>query len=170
METSCAALKVTGSGGGPAWLRRTRQGIEAILRRGLTPEKAALALAVGFACAFFPILGAATPLCIVAGLLLRLNQGLIQLVNGLTFALYAPLVLLFVRLGDLVLGNTRATVDLASMPSLLRGDPAQLARQLGAFALHALIGWALLAPVLGWLVYALALPVTRAMARKAVAP
>jgi uncharacterized protein (DUF2062 family) len=166
METACAPANRSKFGESPAWLKRLRETIVGVIRQGLTPEKASLALAVGFACAFFPILGAATPLCVAAGLVLRLNQGLIQLMNGLTFPFYAPLVLIFVRLGDLVLGSQKGSLDLKSMPLLARTDPAELARQLGRAAGHALIGWALVAPVLACLIYGLCLPATRALARK----
>src|SRR5256885_328582 len=67
--------------------RRIIAPILAQLRQGITPEKIALTLALGAALGIFPILGASTLLCAIAGIWLRLNQPVIQLTNYLVYPL-----------------------------------------------------------------------------------
>ncbi|MGC4071325.1 MAG: DUF2062 domain-containing protein [Nibricoccus sp.] len=55
------------------WQRRVRDPLVAQLTQGITPEKIALTLAVGTACALFPIIGMTTLLCALAAIALRLN-------------------------------------------------------------------------------------------------
>jgi uncharacterized protein (DUF2062 family) len=138
--------------------------------RGLTPEKIALSLAVGSFCAFFPILGAATPLCLIAGIALRLNQPVIQTVNGVTSWAYIPLVLVFIRLGDLILGASHVNLDPKLMAALLAKDPAQFFHRFGPTAGHALLGWAVLSPLWIAAVYCGFLPILRMMARRTPRP
>lgn len=139
--------------------------VAAQLTRGLTPEKIALSLAVGSFCAFFPILGAATPLCLVAGIALRLNQPVIQTVNGATSFAYIPLVLVFIRLGDFLLGTPQVNLDPRLMAALLWNDPAQFLHHFGPAAGHALLGWAVLSPLWITAIYYGSLRILRAIAR-----
>ncbi len=152
-----------------SWLRRwCVDPLAAQLTQGITPEKIALSLAVGSLCAFFPVLGAATPLCVLAGMALRLNQPVVQLVNGATAPLYPFVVLGLVRIGDRLLGPVQASWDRSAMASLLHHDPVQFLHRFLPLAAHALLGWALLAPAWIGLGYFALLPlVRRAAARPA---
>ena len=67
---------------------------------GVSPERIALTLAVGSALALLPILGTTTTLCLIAGIVLGLNQPIIQAVNALCIIVCFPLIPAFVRLGD----------------------------------------------------------------------
>ncbi|MFP5305375.1 MAG: DUF2062 domain-containing protein, partial [Gammaproteobacteria bacterium] len=69
------------------WQRRVVAPIVAQLRQGITPEKIALTLALGAVLGIFPILGSTTLLCAVAGVWLRLNQPVIQIVNYFMYPL-----------------------------------------------------------------------------------
>jgi uncharacterized protein (DUF2062 family) len=144
------------------WLRRwCVDPVAAQLTQGITAEKIALSLAVGSLCAFFPVLGAATPLCVLAAVALRLNQPVIQLVNAVTAPLYPIVVLGLMRLGDGLLGPAARGFDPRAMVLLLPRDPALCLRVFGPLIGHALLGWALLAPA--WIAagYVLLLPLVR---------
>lgn len=109
------------------WLqRRIVDPVAVQLRQGLSRRRIAWSLTVGALCAFFPVLGLATPACLVAGCALRLNHPILQAVNLATAPLYVPMVYAFMRLGDLLLGPARA---------------------LPAMAGHAVLGWFVAAPV-----------------------
>jgi uncharacterized protein (DUF2062 family) len=129
------------------WQRRLLEPIGAQLTQGITVEKIALSVAVGSFCAFFPVLGAATPLCLAVGVALRLNQPVVQVINWVTLPLYLPLVCVLVRLGDLCLGTHRPELNPRIMAELLRHDPGQFFQRSGIIAGHAIVGWALLAPL-----------------------
>ncbi len=155
--------------------------VVAQLTQGITPEKIALTLAVGSACALFPILGTTILLCFVVGVVLRLNQPLIQLVNALFTVPHILIVYGLIRLGDLMFGvpQPRFTVSEFvirrphSIPNLwsilltLWREHGLYFHRFGEIALHALVAWAVVAPVWIFLVYRLTRPaLTRAAARK----
>jgi uncharacterized protein (DUF2062 family) len=137
------------------------------LTQGITPEKIALTLSVGSACALFPILGTTILLCIIVGIVLRLNQPLIQLVNALFAVPHVFVVWGLIRLGDIIFGVTRPRFTVSefvirrphSIPSLwtiiltLWRDHGLYFQRLGEAALHALVAWAIIAPAWIFIIY-----------------
>ena len=150
----------------PGWL----DGLRAGLTQGLAPHDVALAFAAGSVCAFFPVLGAATPLCVLAALALRLNQPLVQAINGLTFPLYPVLVVAFVHLGERLAGAPVRGLDLAAMSQLLRADPAAFLRRFGETLRHAVLGWAVVSAAAAPLIYAAARALLRLSERRSPRP
>jgi len=131
------------------WRRRIVDPLLQQLTQGTSPEKITQSLVIGSLCAFFPILGAATPVCVAAAWIFRLNQPVVQGVNCLTSPLYLPLVYGFMRLGDWIFGRPGVTLPFDRLGELLRTHPGEFFRQFGAVAGHAVIGWAISAPL--WL-------------------
>jgi uncharacterized protein (DUF2062 family) len=136
------------------------------LTQGVTPQKISLSLAVGSALALFPILGTTTTLCIVAGVALGLNQPIIQGVNALCTFVYFPLIYAFVRLGDALAGSAKSDLDIPVMISLFTHHPRDFLHQFGVTALHAILGWSLVAPLWIPLVYFVALGPLQLAARR----
>ena len=141
------AAPPTGAGRRGFWRRWVREPVVSQLTQGVSPEKIALTLAVGSALALFPILGTTTTLCLLAGILLGLNQPIIQAVNALCIFVYFPLILAFVRLGDALCGSAKSTLDVPLMVSTFSHSPRAVLLQFGTIALHAVLGWAVVAPV-----------------------
>jgi len=107
---------------------------------GLTPEKIALLIAVGFVFGTFPVLGAASVLCALAALVLRLNMPGLQIVGqAVTPAQYALLVPL-ARIGARVTGF-RAGI--------------------GGAVVHAVAGWFCVCVPLGMVLYLAAICLMR---------
>jgi uncharacterized protein (DUF2062 family) len=136
------------------------------LTQGVTPRKISLSLAVGSALALFPIIGTTTTLCIVAGIALGLNQPIIQVVNALCTFVYFPLIYAFVRLGDTLAGGARSALDIPLMISMASHHPHEFVRLFGVTALHAMLGWAVVAPFWIPLVYFAALGPLQAAERR----
>ena len=86
------------------WQRQVIDPIALQMTQGITPEKIALTLAVGSALALFPIFGTTTLLCLLAGVLLRLNQPIIQLVNMLCASIHFPVIVCLFRMGHWMYG------------------------------------------------------------------
>ncbi len=82
------------------WQRRIRDPIVVQLTQGITPEKIALTIAVGSACALFPVFGVTSIICFIAALVLRLNQPIIQILNQLLLPVHVATFVLCVRLGE----------------------------------------------------------------------
>jgi uncharacterized protein (DUF2062 family) len=135
------------------WQRRVRDPILRQLTQGVGPERLALTLAVGSALALFPILGTTTLLCFIAGLVLRFNQPIIQVVNYLGTLVYAPAVFLQFQLGAALFGRSPTELSFEQMGQLFRSDLAEFASRFGDAALHTIIAWGLLAPAWIAIVY-----------------
>jgi len=150
------------------WQRQVIDPIAAQLTQGITPEKIALTVSVGSALALFPILGTTTLLCIAAGVLLRLNQPIIQMVNALCTPVHLPVIYLLVRLGGWIFGVTPTRLGLRIMNHMLWDDPREFFEKFGLTALHAIGAWALIAPFWMIVAYMLALPVLREALRRRI--
>jgi uncharacterized protein (DUF2062 family) len=135
------------------WQRWLTDPILHQLTQGVSPEKIALTLAVGSALALFPILGTTTLLCLAAGVILSLNQPILQAINILCGFIWIPLLVAFIRLGDRLTGHPSGAVDLPRMMALARHHPGGFLREFGVTALHAVLGWAATAPLWIPLVY-----------------
>jgi uncharacterized protein (DUF2062 family) len=148
------------------WQRWLADPIVKQLTQGVTPPKIALSLGIGSALALFPILGTTTTLCFVAGVVLGLNQPIMQGLNALCFLFYFPLVVVFVRLGDALARTPPSSLDIPLMISLFAHHPGEFFREFGVTALHAALGWAAVAPF--WIagIYFISLPPLRAAARR----
>ena len=82
------------------WQRRVRDPIVVQLTQGMTPEKLALTVAAGSACALFPVFGVTSLLCFFVALVLRLNQPIMQILNQVLLPLHIATFMLCVRLGE----------------------------------------------------------------------
>ncbi|HEY1849315.1 MAG TPA: DUF2062 domain-containing protein [Opitutaceae bacterium] len=142
--------------------------IAAQLTQGITPEKIALTIAVGSALALFPILGTTTLLCLAAGVALRLNQPIIQLINALCTPIHLPFIFLMVRMGNWMFNVPSAHLGIRMMNHMLWDDPREFFEKFGITAVHAIAAWATIAPF--WIVvaYLVALPVLREALRRKV--
>src|SRR5689334_10020659 len=99
------------------WRRRVVVPILAQLRQGITPEKIALTIALGVVLGVFPVLGLSTLLCVAAGIALRLNHPVLQLVNYVAYPVQVLLLIPFYRAGERLFGA--APVPMADVNALL---------------------------------------------------
>ena len=72
------------------------------LTQGITPEKISLTLAIGSACALFPLFGVTSLLCFGAALIWRLNQPIIQVLNQLLLPVHVGTWLGLIRMGEIL--------------------------------------------------------------------
>lgn len=74
--------------------------VEGWLSQGISPERLALTLALGFAIGCLPMVGIPTALCLLIAFGLRLNVPAIQVANYAAMPLQIVLMFPFVRLGS----------------------------------------------------------------------
>lgn len=150
------------------WQRRVVEPILAQLRQGITPQKVALTLALGGVLGIFPILGATTALCAVAGIWLRLNQPLIQLVNYLVYPLQLVLLLPFYRAGETLFGQPHVPIfSVGELMERFAAGPGQFLLDYGMVGVYGIVVWLLVAPPLAALAYFALRPVLAGMQRAA---
>lgn len=140
-----------------------------LLRQGLAPETLALSLALGVTLGLFPVLGLTTALCIAAGLVLRLSHPALQLANYVVYPLQVPLVLAFVRLGERLVGAPPIPFSVEQLVTAFREGPLAFLARFGRTGLHGILGWFMVAPLVGGALYVGLVPLLR-FAAKRVAP
>jgi uncharacterized protein (DUF2062 family) len=111
------------------------------LKEGLSPERLALTIALGFVLGVCPIFGVPTLLCTLAAAVLRLNLPAVLLVNYLVYPLQIALLWPFARTGAQLLGAVRLSRAWGAAGSI------------GTVALHATAAWVCFAVPAGLLVY-----------------
>jgi uncharacterized protein (DUF2062 family) len=150
----------------PFWKRRLLTPILQQLQTGITPEKIALTIAVGTVVGVFPVLGSTTLLCALAAFVLRLNQPIIQLVNYLAYPLQLALVLGFLRAGESLFGKEHLPLSIPLMLERFKAGPLLFLKDFGVIAVHGIVVWLLVAPVVGTLLYLVLRFPMRALARR----
>jgi uncharacterized protein (DUF2062 family) len=139
--------------------------ILAQLRQGITAPKIALTLALGLALTVFPIFGTTATLCLLAGLWLRLNQPLLQLINWCATPLQFPAIYFFVRIGERLTHAPPISLSITGLAQSFRASPGAFLREFGMTGLRAVLAWALIAPPLAAVCYLLLLPPLSRLAR-----
>ncbi len=133
----------------------------ALLKQGITPEKVALSIALGVVCGLFPIMGATTLLCVAAASAMRLNQVAIQVVNYLMSPLQVGGILLFVRLGEWLVGAEPVPFSPAELARSFRAHPGAFFSRFGWTGVHGILGWSVVAPFVALALYAAVIPLLR---------
>jgi uncharacterized protein (DUF2062 family) len=150
------------------WQKRVVAPIVGQLKQGITPEKIALTIALGIVLGVFPILGATTLLCALAGLWLRLNQPVIQLINYFVYPLQIALLLPFYRAGETLF--QQAHVPIFSVTDLMQrfqASPSQFMIDYGMVGVYGIVVWSLVAPLLIAAIYFATRPLLRGLASRA---
>lgn len=116
-----------------------RRRAEAWLRQGMSPQRLALTLALGFAIGCIPVIGIPTALCLVVALGLRLNVPAIQAANYAAMPLQVALIFPFVRLGGWMFSS--GSHPAVSPAALMHASPLKLVLASGSLAGEALGAW-----------------------------
>jgi uncharacterized protein (DUF2062 family) len=135
------------------WRERIAAVVVAQLMQGVTPQKIALSIALGISLGVIPVLGITTMLCAIAGVRLKLNQPIIQLVNWLVYPLQLALLLVFVRIGEWI---THAPPVLFSLPQLIQvfhESPMKFLQVFWVGQLQGLVAWLFIAPIFTAIVF-----------------
>lgn len=141
-----------------------------LLRQGITPEKIALSIALGAAIGVLPALGTTTALCAIAALVLRLNLPAIQIVNYFVYPAQIALLLPFFRLGEWLFRARHLPLSISQIYEMIHGGTWNAIKFLWTTAWHAIVAWALLAPLFVALVYVILTPLLRrALRRQSIA-
>jgi uncharacterized protein (DUF2062 family) len=112
------------------------------LHLGISPQRLALTLALGFAIGCIPVLGVTTTLCVILSLALRLNFPILQTANWVAAPLQFVLIVPFVRLGGRLFASGSGRV--IEIGSLLHTSPLAMISQVGSMAGQALLAWLLI--------------------------
>ena len=146
------------------WRERVVGLLVAQLRQGITPQKLALTITLGVCVSAFPIVGTTSLMCFVIGIWLGLNQPVIQLVNWLASPLQMGLFAPFVRLGEHLMRAPRVSFSIPELWQKFHASPVAFFREFGLTGWHGIVGWGVVVPGAGLLLYFAFLAMTRKLA------
>lgn len=112
-----------------------------LLKQGVSPEKIALTVALGFSLGVIPVLGSTTMLCTLAAITLRLNLPAILLVNGVVYPLQLMLLVPFLRAGAWMFRTAGPTPSIGDIFNLIRANVWHAIAALWIATMHALVIW-----------------------------
>lgn len=148
------------------WRRRILDPLGRQLTQGLSPERLALALAIGGVIAVNPFLGTTTLGCLAAGVVLRLNQPALQIANLLAVPFQIALILPWVRAGEWLYGAAPMPLNPVLLAEQFAAAPLRFFERFGWTGLHAGTAWLLAAPLLGAVFYFALRPLLRTLGRR----
>jgi|GEM_PF-3849908 len=126
----------------------------ALLKQGMTPSKLAQTFGGGLICSMFPVLGFTTVLNLIVGLRFRLNHPLMQALNVVVGPIHIVMIVVYIRLGEFICRASDDPVSVREMMDTLRSASwVDFLDQFGWAVLHAVIAWAITAPILYVLLY-----------------
>ena len=148
------------------WQRRVVQPIVRQLTQGVSPRQITFTLAIGTVCGLFPFLGLTWLVNLIVGILLRLNQPILQTLNQLLTPLHLLMIVAYIRVGEWMWGAQETAFSITELVQ----DFAQLSigeflTKFGWAGVHAFSAWVVSAPLVFCLVYLLLRPVIARLAR-----
>jgi uncharacterized protein (DUF2062 family) len=129
------------------------------LVQGSSPKGLALTCAIGSSLAVFPLLGTTTFLCLMVGVVWKLNQPILQAVNYVLYPVQIILLPLFLAAGATLTHSDPISFNPSTITKEFMAHPKIFLATYGMAGLHAILVWVIVAPVLAWLVYQISLRV-----------
>ncbi len=148
------------------WQRRIAGPVRQQLTQGITPDKIALTLALGFTLGIFPILGSGFLLCGLAAWALKLNQPIIQGTGTLAYPLQLVLLLPFYRAGESLFSIPSIPLSIPQLLSRFFEDIPRFLQEYGMTGVRGILVWSLLAPAVWAALYFSLRPLLRRVAAR----
>jgi len=146
--------------------RRLLRPVLDLLKQGVKPERLALSLALGVVLGVFPALGWTTMLCAIAAFALGLNLPAIQIVNYSVYPLQIALLIPFFRLGEKLFGAPHLPISVTQIYAMAHANLWGAIKFLWSTTWHAIVVWALLAPLVTAAVYFALTPLLRRVLKR----
>lgn len=147
-------------------LVKVKQAFANQLTQGATPHGLALTSAFALSLGVVPLLGTTTLLCFLAGVVFKLNQPLIQVLNYLFYPLQILCIPIFLYIGESILNLPHITINPLEMVQQFGADWKQFLSDYTLAGLHALLAWALIAPICGSVLYFILKPILTSVQKR----
>ena len=147
-------------------IKKFKEVVSSQLTQGVSPHSLALSCALAFVLGTFPIVGATTIIIFFVALYLSLNQPIMQALNYALTPVHLILLPVFLRIGEWILNEPPITINPLTMVSQFTSDWRLFLSQYGMAGLHAVLAWALIAPVVGVVIFYSLRPVFEKIQRK----
>jgi len=129
------------------------------LKEGLSPEKLALSVALGFTIGIIPVLGITTLMCAFVAVIFRINMPAIQLVNYFVYPVQLILFIPLLKFGASIFNSEGLIFSISFIKQMLQHDFWMAAQLFWKANLGAVILWFAISPVIIAIIYYSVLPV-----------
>ncbi|MDB5272287.1 MAG: hypothetical protein JWO58_654 [Chitinophagaceae bacterium] len=136
------------------------------LQEGVSPEKLALALAIGITVGILPLLGTTTLICTLLAFRLRLNMAFLQLVNYIVYPIQLLLYIPFLEIGAGLFSKEKFNYSLEDITRMLAEDTMGTIGKFFFVNLAGILLWLIIAPVLFALSYFIGRAIFKKMAKQ----
>ncbi|MES2801897.1 MAG: DUF2062 domain-containing protein [Bdellovibrionota bacterium] len=140
-------------------IKKLKDSIKSQLIQGATPEKLAQSLSAGMLIGCFPLLGFATGLAAVFGIMFKLNHIVVQTANYMMYPVQLVLIPVYIKVVSLIVdvGDVPIRPDL--MIELFRKDWVQFLKTYSLIGVYAVIFWFVVSCILFVVLQKILLPV-----------
>jgi uncharacterized protein (DUF2062 family) len=121
---------------------------ELLVLQGASTRQLTYAVAIGVTFGVFPIMGFSIPLCFLAALVFKAPQPLTHGINYAVYPLQIPLIFVFVRIGEWIMGAPNVSLAPIEILELARTDRVRFVEEFGLTCLHAILAWSISAPLI----------------------
>lgn len=133
-------------------INRARKAVEGYLASGSTPERLALAVAIGVTGGLFPIFGTTTAVSALGGIIFRVNPVVVQVFNYLMYPIYFPCVFGFLIAGAALFGKGAERYSLDNLQATFTAGWETTMIHFGVDLIYAVLAWVALSPFIVLLV------------------
>jgi uncharacterized protein (DUF2062 family) len=134
-------------------IKKLQAKITGFLLEGITPEKLAMAMALGATLGIIPILGITTVICAGLAYYFKLNMPAIQLVNYFMYPLQIILYIPFLKTGASLLSDEPFNYSFSEITDMFAANWQNALSKLFFVNLYGLLLWLILAPFLYLLIF-----------------
>ncbi|AZZ36036.1 hypothetical protein CIK05_04265 [Bdellovibrio sp. qaytius] len=129
-------------------IKKLKDSIKAQLTQGATPEKLAQSLSVGMLIGCFPLIGFATGLAALFGVVFKLNHIVVQTANYMMYPVQIVLIPIYIKVISLMIdvGDVPIRPDL--ILEAFRADWMQFLKTYSLIGLYAVILWIIVSGIL----------------------
>jgi len=128
------------------------------LKEGLSPEKLALSVALGFTIGIIPVLGITTLMCAFVAVIFRINMPAIQLVNYFVYPVQLILFIPLLKFGASIFNSEGLIFSISFIKQMLQHDFWMAAQLFWKANLGAVIIWFAISPFIIAIIYYSVLP------------
>lgn len=129
-------------------IKKLKESIKNQLTQGATPEKLAQSLSAGILIGCFPLLGFATGLAAVFGIILKLNHIVVQTANYMMYPVQIILIPVYIKVVSLMINVGDVPIRPDLILEAFRADWVLFLKTYSLIGLYAVILWIIVSGVL----------------------
>ncbi|HPS58383.1 MAG TPA: DUF2062 domain-containing protein [Spirochaetota bacterium] len=115
-----------------------------LLQQGITPEKLALSVALGFIIGIIPLIGVSTAICALIAIMFDLNIVATQIVNYIAYPLQLVFYIPFIKAGENILGNSASGLTIYGIKNLFNEGFISAVKVLWYANLQGILVWVMI--------------------------